>query len=155
MAALIVRVRHRRLVVREAARVGQIPNGPDHLPGPASGGGARTAVRRRGVLSHDTYAVRRARERGCEPSCVCVCSSRLGMTCHREEVVVVHRCGNVRVIPGPAHVWACTAAGGLARPPSGISLSLEKSMEPAWQRTGRSHPRRCRTAPGPRRRARK
>ena len=54
MAALIVRVRHRRLVVREAACVGQIPNGPDHLPGPAAGGGARSAVRR-------AYAVRRAR----------------------------------------------------------------------------------------------
>ncbi len=58
---------------------------------------------------------------------LCVCSSRLGVTCHREEVVVVHRCGNVRVVPGPPRAWACTAAGRLACPPSGISLSLEGS----------------------------
>ena len=62
----------------------------------------------------------------------------LGVTCHREEVVVVHRCGNVRVIPGPPRAWACTAAGRLARPPSGIGLSLDSQSDGAvgWSPPG-------------------
>ena len=131
MAALIVRVRHRRLVVREAARVGQIPNGPDHLPDRS---GSRRWRPKRGAacLCRAPCALAWVRAE------LCVCSSRLGVTCHREEVVVVHRCGNVRVIPGPPRAWACTAAGRLARPPSGIGLALDSQSDGAvgWSPPG-------------------